>query len=99
MPHRRIPGGGAPRAAAQRVEWGTVDMPSTDLVSELQRLQLMVNAVRKAMRDDDTEAAKLLIGVTERLLMLSEVAEASALADEEMVQAQTRHVADLTDPG
>ena len=74
-------------------------MASTDLVSELQRLQLMVNAVRKAMRDDDTEAAKLLIGVTERLLMLSEVAEASALADEEVVQTQLRHVADLTDPG
>ena len=49
-------------------------------------------------RDDDTEAAKLLIGVTERLLMLSEVAEASALADEEVVQARLRHVADLTDP-
>ena len=62
-------------------------MASTDLVSELQRLQLMVNAVRKAMRDDDTEAAKLLIGVTERLLLLSEVAE-----------ARLRHVADLTDP-
>ena len=73
-------------------------MASTDLVSELQRLQLMVNAVRKAMRDDDTEAAKLLIGVTERLLMLSEVAEASALADEEVVQARLRHVSDLTDP-
>ena len=73
-------------------------MASTDLVSELQRLQLMVNAVRKAMRDDDTEAAKLLIGVTERLLLLSEVAEASALADEEVVQARLRHVADLTDP-
>ena len=73
-------------------------MASTDLVSELQRLQLMVNAVRKAMRDDDTEAAKLLIGVTERLLLLSEVAEASALADEEVVQARLRHGADLTDP-
>ena len=73
-------------------------MASTDLVSELQRLQLMVNAVRKAMRDDDTEAAKLLIGVTERLLLLSEVAEASALADEDVVQARLRHVADLTDP-
>ena len=73
-------------------------MASTDLVSELQRLQLMVNAVRKAMRDDDTEAAKLLIGVTERLLLLSEVAEATALADEEVVQARLRHVADLTDP-
>ena len=73
-------------------------MASTDLISELQRLQLMVNAVRKALRSDDTEAAKLLIGVAERLLMLSEVAEASALADEEVVRARLRHVADLTDP-
>jgi hypothetical protein len=73
-------------------------MVRTELISELQRLQLMVNAVRKALRSEDTEAAKLLIGVTERLLMLSEVAEASALADEEVVQTGLRHVADLTDP-
>jgi len=99
MLHRASTGRRGPRPAAHRVEWGAVNMASTDLVSELQRLQLMVNAVRKAMRDDDTEAAKLLIGVTERLLMLSEVAEASALADEEVVQTQLRHVADLTDPG
>ncbi|MCX7351495.1 MAG: hypothetical protein NTZ54_18935 [Alphaproteobacteria bacterium] len=73
-------------------------MASSDLISELQRLQLMINAVRKALRNEDTEAAKLLIGVTERLLMLSAVAEASALADEEVVQTRLRHVADLTDP-
>lgn len=73
-------------------------MASNELISELQRLQLMVNAVRKAMREEDTEAARLLIGVTERLLMLKEVAEASALADEEVVQTRLRHVADLTDP-
>lgn len=73
-------------------------MASSDLISELQRLQLMINAVRKALRNEDTEAAKLLIGVTERLLMLSAVAEASARADEEVVQTRLRHVADLTDP-
>ena len=73
-------------------------MASTELISELQRLQLMVNAVRKALRDEDTVAARLLIGVTERLLMLSEVAEDSARADEEVVQTRLRHVADLTDP-
>ena len=58
----------------------------------------MVNAVRKALREEDTEAAKLLIGVTERLLILSEVAEASALADEEVVQASSRSTVDQPDP-
>lgn len=73
-------------------------MTSTDLISELQRLQLMVNAVRKALHSEDTEAARLLIGVTERLLMLSEVAETSAHAGEEAARAGLRHPADPTDP-
>ena len=58
----------------------------------------MINAVRKAMREDDTEAAKLLMGVTERLLMLKEVAEASALADEEVLELRARLGPDLTHP-
>lgn len=73
-------------------------MASNELISELQRLQLMINAVRKALRDDDTEAAKLLLGVAERLLLLKEVAEASALADEEVLEARARPGPDLTHP-
>ena len=73
-------------------------MASLELISELQRLQLMINAVRKALRAEDTEAAKLLLGVTERLLMLKEVAEASALTDEEVLEVRGRPVADLTSP-
>lgn len=73
-------------------------MASNELSSELQRLQLMVNAVRKALSEEDTEAARLLLGVAERLLLLKEVAEASATADEDVVQTRLRHVADLTDP-
>lgn len=73
-------------------------MVSIELTAELQRLQLMVNAVRKALREDDTEAAKLLIGVAERLLMLSEVAEASGLGDEEVVQTRPRPDADPAEP-
>lgn len=73
-------------------------MASIELISELQRLQLMINAVRKALRAEDTEAAKLLLGVTERLLMLKEVAEASALADEEVLEARARPLPDLTNP-
>ena len=65
-------------------------MASTELIAELQRLQLMINAVRKALPEEDTEATLLLYGITERLMMLSEVAEASALADEEVVQAFSR---------
>jgi hypothetical protein len=45
----------------------------------------MINAVRKALPEEDTEATLLLYGITERLMMLSEVAEASALSDEEVV--------------
>lgn len=75
-----------------------MNMASIELISELQRLQLMINAVRKAMREEDTEAAKLLMGVTERLLMLSAVAEASSLADEEVLEARARPGADLTHP-
>lgn len=65
-------------------------MASTELIAELQRLQLMINAVRKALPEEESEATLLLYGIAERLLMLSEVAEASALADEEVVQAHLR---------
>ena len=77
---------------------GAVNMASIELISELQRLQLMINAVRKALRADDTEAARLLLGVAERLLLLKEVAEASALDDEEVREVRVRPVADLTNP-
>ena len=77
---------------------GAVNMASIELISELQRLQLMINAVRKALRADDTEAARLLLGVAERLLLLKEVAEASALDDEEVREVRARPVADLTNP-
>ena len=60
-------------------------MSSNELVSELQRLQLMINAVRKALREDDSEAARLLLGVAERLMLLKEVAEASALTAGDLV--------------
>lgn len=73
-------------------------MAGIELISELQRLQLMVNAVRKALREDDTEAARLLLGVAERLLLLKEVAEASALGDEEVLEARARPLPDLTNP-
>lgn len=73
-------------------------MASIELVSELQRLQLMINAVRKALRTEDTEAAKLLLAVTERLLMLKEVAEASAMADEDVLELRSRPLPDLTNP-
>jgi len=73
-------------------------MSSVELVSELQRLQLMINAVRKALRAEDTEAAKLLLGVAERLLLLKEVAEASALADEEVLEIRDRPVTDTASP-
>ena len=69
-------------------------MASIELISELQRLQLMINAVRKALRADDTEAARLLLGVTEHLLLLKEVAEGSALDEEEVVPP----AAELTNP-
>jgi hypothetical protein len=80
------------------VALGAVNMASIELISELQRLQLMINAVRKALRADDTEAARLLLGVAERLLLLKEVAEASALDDEEVREVRVRPVADLTNP-
>ena len=73
-------------------------MASNELIAELQRLQLMINAVRKALPEEDTEATLLLYGITERLMMLSEVAEASALADEEVLEANARPIADLTHP-
>lgn len=73
-------------------------MAGIELISELQRLQLMVNAVRKALREDDTEAARLLLGVAERLLLLKEVAEASALGDEDVLEARARPLPDLTNP-
>jgi hypothetical protein len=75
-------------------------MVSTELTSELQRLQLMVNAVRKALREEDSEAARLLIGVAERLLLLSEVAEEedSALASDDVVQALSRLAAGRAEP-
>jgi hypothetical protein len=60
----------------------------------------MVNAVRKALREEDSEAARLLIGVAERLLLLSEVAEEedSALASDDVVQALSRLAAGRAEP-
>jgi hypothetical protein len=72
-------------------------MADIDLTAELQRLQLMINAVRRTLREEDTEAAVLLHGITERLLTLSEVAEGSAGVEEELVQAELDILADKDD--
>ena len=58
-------------------------MASTDLIDELQRLQLMIKAVRKTLRPEDTEAARLLFDITERLMLLSQVAEAATDPEDE----------------
>jgi hypothetical protein len=72
-------------------------MVEIDLSAELQRLQLMINAVRKALREEDTEAARLLHDMTERLLTLSEVAESNSGVEEELVQARLDILADTDD--
>ena len=72
-------------------------MDSTELIAELQRLQLMINAVRKALPEEDTEAALLLYDITERLMLLSEVAESSSDVEEEVAQARLEILADTTD--
>ena len=72
-------------------------MADIDLSAELQRLQLMINAVRKALREEDTEAALLLHDITERLLTLSEVAENNSGVEEELVQARLDILSDTDD--
>jgi hypothetical protein len=72
-------------------------MAEIDLTAELQRLQLMINAVRKALREEDTEAALLLHDITERLLTLSEVAENNSGVEEELLQARLDILADTDD--
>lgn len=73
------------------------EMADMDLNAELQRLQLMINAVRGTLREEDTEAALLLQDITERLLTLSEVAERNSGIEEEVVQAQLDLLADKAD--
>jgi hypothetical protein len=72
-------------------------MTDIDLTAELQRLQLMINAVRKILSDEDTEAALLLQDITERLATLSEVAENISGVEEEVVQARLDILADTDD--
>jgi hypothetical protein len=72
-------------------------MTDIDLTAELQRLQLMINAVRKILSDEDTEAALLLQDITERLATLSEVAENISGVEEEVVQARLDILEDTDD--
>jgi hypothetical protein len=73
------------------------EMADMDFNAELQRLQLMINAVRGTLREEDTEAALLLQDITERLLTLSEVAEGNSGIEEEVVQARLDILADTAD--
>lgn len=54
------------------------DIDLIDLTDQLQHLRQMIDAVRLSLGRADTEAARLLVEIAERLVTLSELAEATA---------------------